>query len=114
MARVLVVHDDTSVAEELKAALSEEGYAVALAQDGPLALEMLSHNEYDVLLLELILPRMHGFQVLEHLQGDAQLCHLPVIVMSPHERRRELTQGLEMGATDYLTYPIEPAFLRPA
>jgi adenylate cyclase len=83
-----------------------------LAPDGRVALEMLRKDRYDLLLLDITMPEMDGFQVLEQLKADLQLRDLPVIVTSALEGLQNVVRCIELGAEDYLTKPVNPVLLR--
>jgi putative two-component system response regulator len=91
--------------------LQQVGYAVQMALDGEQALEMLAGQPFDVVLLDLIMPGMDGFQVLEHIKSNASLRHVPVIVISALEEMDSVVRCIEMGATDYLSKPFNPVLL---
>lgn len=102
--RILVAEDDRSVASFLKKGLEAEHYAVDVVPDGQQALEMAEAYEYDLLVLDLILPRMHGLQVLKEIRTKKQ--PLPVLVLTGRSRVEERVEGLDLGADDYLVKPF--------
>lgn len=104
---VLVVEDDNVIRESLREVLTEEGYTVATAQHGKEALTRLTELRPKVILLDLMMPVMDGWQVLEALQQDAALASIPVVVVSASREPRPLS-----GATAILRKPINlPALL---
>ena len=102
--RILVAEDDRSVASFLKKGLEAEHYAVDVVPDGQQALEWAEEYDYDLLVLDLILPRMHGLQVLKQLRTQKQ--PLPVLVLTGRSRVEERVEGLDLGADDYLVKPF--------
>jgi two-component system copper resistance phosphate regulon response regulator CusR len=102
--RILVAEDDRSVASFLKKGLEAEHYAVDVVPDGQQALEMAEEYDYDLLVLDLILPRMHGLQVLKQLRSKRQ--PLPVLVLTGRARVEDRVEGLDLGADDYLVKPF--------
>jgi adenylate cyclase len=109
----LLVADDNKVNRLLMArSLDLQGHRVALAENGRVALEMLRCEAYDLLLLDIEMPEMDGFQVLEHLKADLQLRDLPVIVTSSVEGVVNIVRCIELGAEDYLPKPVNPVLLR--
>lgn len=110
--QVLVVNDQESQRRYLRLHLESQGYQVGVAEDGVVALECLRARRFDVVLLDLRMPRMDGFAVLEALQADEALRHLPVIVVSASDDRAHIIRCIEMGATDYLTQPVDPLLLK--
>ena len=111
-ARLLVAEDNKVNRLLLARTLQLQGHAVASADNGRVALEMLRKDRYDLLLLDITMPEMDGFQVLEHLKADVQLRDLPVIVTSALEGLENVVRCIELGAEDYLTKPVSPVLLR--
>ncbi len=109
----LLVADDNKVNRLLMArSLDLQGHRVALAENGRIALEMLRRDAYDLLLLDIEMPEMDGFEVLEHLKADLQLRDLPVIVTSSVEGVANIVRCIELGAEDYLPKPVNPVLLK--
>jgi len=109
--RILVVDDEPLNRILLSTGLQEAGYAVETAEDGRQALEMLGSRPYDAVLLDLIMPRMDGYQVLAEMKQAAALRRVPVIVVSSSDEVESIARCIEMGATDYLTKPFDPRLL---
>jgi signal transduction histidine kinase len=109
--RILVVDDEMINRVVLSTNLQESGYIVETAEDGQQALEMLSARPFDVVLLDLIMPRMDGYQVLAQMKSDDELRRIPVIVISSSDEMESVVRCIEMGATDYLTKPFNPVLL---
>ncbi len=110
--RVLVVDDDPVNRAILVGSLEAQGYAAGVAADGREALRELRGGGWDVVLLDLVMPVMDGFQVLRTLKGDDRLRSLPVIVVSALEEMESVVRCIEMGAADYLAKPFDPVLLR--
>jgi signal transduction histidine kinase len=110
-ARILVVDDEVVNRVLLTTNLEESGYLVETAEDGQQALEILSAQQFDVVLLDLIMPRMDGYQVLAQMKRDDVLRRIPVIVISSTDEMDSIVRCIEMGATDYLTKPFNPVLL---
>jgi len=111
-ARLLVV-DDNKVNRLLLARNIElMGHRAVAAENGRVALEMLRREAFDLLLLDIEMPEMDGFQVLEQLAHDLHLRDLPVIVTSSLEGLDNVVRCIELGAEDYLTKPVNPALLK--
>jgi DNA-binding response OmpR family regulator len=102
--QVLVVEDKRSLAGHLGRVLEDEGYSVTLAYDGEQALRLGKSNDFDVMLLDVMLPRMDGFTVIRKLRED-QL-RLQTIIVSARDSMRDIIHGLDAGADDYLTKPF--------
>ncbi|MGB8647522.1 MAG: response regulator [Anaerolineae bacterium] len=110
--RMLVVDDDFLNRTLLSTNLQEQGYDVVEAENGMEALEKLRTSLYDVVLLDTLMPEMDGFQVLAEIKKDSALQYLPVIVISALDDMESVIRCIEMGATDYLAKPFDPALLR--
>jgi len=111
-ARLLVVDDNKVNRLLLTRSLELQGHRVSSAADGRLALEMLRREPVDLVLLDMEMPEMDGFQVLEVLVADVQLRDMPVIVTSSLEGVANVVRCIELGAEDYLTKPVNPVLLK--
>ena len=111
--RLLVVDDNRVNRRLLARALQEQGYVVQSAEDGRQALARLrADTTFDIVLLDVLMPEMDGYQTLAEIKGDAGLSHLPVIMISALDEIESVIRCVEMGATDYLPKPYNPALLR--
>jgi adenylate cyclase len=109
----LLVVDDNKVNRLLLGReLEQQGHTVDFAENGRLALEKLSSQSFDLMLLDIQMPEMDGYQVLEKLVSDLRLRDMPVIVTSAVEDLDSVVKCIEMGAEDYLTKPVKPVLLR--
>ena len=102
--RVLITEDDPNVAEALQFSLRQCGYAVDCISNGALADQALKDNVFDLLILDLGLPKLDGFEVLRRLRKRNS--KLPVLILSGRETPNEKVQGLDLGADDYLVKPF--------
>jgi adenylate cyclase len=109
---VLVVDDDALNRMLLATNLEEQDYVVVTAENGRKALDLLRAQPFDVVLLDLLMPEMDGYQLLEHMKSDNILRHLPVMIISALDEMDSVIRCIEMGATDYLTKPFDPVLLR--
>src|SRR5512142_1338551 len=109
---ILVVDDDMLNRVVLSTNLGEQGYAVETAENGRQALEMLGKRAFDVVLLDLVMPELDGFQVLEQMKSDSVQRDIPVIVISALDEMEGILRCIEMGATDYLPKPFDAGLLR--
>ena len=110
--RVLVVDDYPMNRLKLARILEQQGHTVDMAGDGLEALSKLQEDEYDVVLLDIVMPELDGYQVLERMTGDATLRDIPVIVISAVDEIDSIVRCIEMGAIDYLPKPFNPTVLR--
>ncbi len=102
--RVLVVEDSPTLLESLRLGLSREGFAVDVVADGEQGLSYARNNPYDVLILDLLLPKLDGMSVLAELRDKPDRPH--VLVLTARDRLEDRVQGLNMGADDYLVKPF--------
>ena len=100
--RVLFVEDDPSVAQMYKLKLELDGYEVEIAPDGEVALAMAVDVAPDIIFLDIRLPKLDGFGVLEALHGDPKTAAIPVVILSNYSEDELVQRGLKMGALDYL------------
>jgi len=111
-ARLLLADDNKVNRLLLSRSLELHGHRVVTAENGRIALELLRREPFDLLLLDMEMPEMDGFQVLEQLAGDAQLRDLPVLVTSSLEGLTHVVRCIELGADDYLPKPVNPVLLK--
>ncbi len=108
MAKVLVVDDSEGGAALLSFRLRNAGHTVALAEDGRSALEAAAREHPDLIMLDVMMPVMDGYEVLSSLKTDPALTDIPVIVLSSRAGEEDVVRALEMGADDYITKPYRP------
>ena len=108
----MVVDDYVLNRMQLKRSLEQQGHLVALAENGRQALEMLDEGCYDLVLLDILMPEMDGYEVLARLKSDPARRDLPVIVISALEEMESVIRCISMGAEDYLPKPFDPLLLR--
>lgn len=110
--QILVADDNRVNRLKLSRNLGQQGHTVSLAENGQQALEMLQEKTFDVVLLDIIMPGMDGYQVLEAIKSDPKLRDIPVIVISALDEIDSAVRCIEMGAEDYLPKPFNPVLLR--
>ena len=111
--RALVVDDNEDNQYTLTRRLGREGFSnIATATNGREALELLRAKPIDLVLLDIMMPDMNGYEVLEHLKADPQLRHIPVIMISAVDEIESVIRCVELGAEDYLSKPFNPTLLR--
>ncbi|MDG6348369.1 SpoIIE family protein phosphatase [Luteimonas sp. 8-5] len=111
-ARILVVDDNEMNRDMLARRLLRQGHEVETAIHGREALSMLQASAFDLVLLDIMMPEMNGYELLEHLRGDPAFQHLPVILISALDDADSVVKGIEMGADDHLPKPFNPHILR--
>jgi two-component system, OmpR family, alkaline phosphatase synthesis response regulator PhoP len=104
---VLVVEDDESIALGLEMNLASEGYHVLTAVDGEQGLALARTTEIDLIILDVMLPRLNGFELLRTLRSERR--HMPIIMLSARGAEMDKVMGLELGAEDYITKPFSLA-----
>jgi len=109
---VLVVDDNEMNRDMLCHLLGAEGHKASVAENGRLALELIKAEPFDLVLLDIMMPEMDGYQVLQHLKSDKSLRDIPVIVLSALDEIDSVVRCIEMGADDYLPKPFDPVLLR--
>lgn len=103
--RILVIEDEKKVASFIKRGLEEEHYAVDLAYDGETGLYMSEVNDYDLIVLDLMLPKIDGLEVLKRIRGNRN--NVPILVLTAKDTVEDIVRGLDTGGDDYLTKPFE-------
>ncbi len=111
-ARLLVVDDNAGNRDVLSRRLGRQGHAVVQAAGGREALDILRQGRIDLALLDIMMPDMDGYQVLETMKADPVLAHIPVIMISALDEFESVVRSIEMGAEDYLPKPFDPVLLR--
>ncbi len=107
--RILLVEDEQKVASFIRSALEEQSYAVDVSHDGEDGLEMAEGTDYDLVILDIMLPKVDGFQVLRRLR--ARKPALPVLILTARGTVEDRVRGLDLGADDYLVKPFALAEL---
>jgi len=102
MKTILFIEDESVLQKTFGEILKQEGYEMISALDGESGLRLAKDKKPDLILLDLILPEMHGFEVLKGLKEDKEIKEIPVIVLTNLERIEDIDRALELGATTYL------------
>lgn len=106
MAKVLVVDDEPNIVLSLEFLMEQAGFEVVTAEDGEQALARVKDDQPDLLLLDISLPGISGFDVLERLRSEEATAQLPIIMLTAHGRDVEREKGMALGADDYITKPF--------
>jgi DNA-binding response OmpR family regulator len=107
--KILVVEDEKGMAQALRRGLEEENYVVSLAHDGVSALSLAQDTEFDLVVLDVMLPRINGIQVAKQLRETRP--SIPILMLTARDSVPDIVKGLESGADDYLTKPFSFAVL---
>jgi len=100
--KILFVEDESSLQKTFSDLLKSEGYEMVSALDGETGLRLAKEGQPDLILLDLILPRVHGFDVLKELKTDPKTKEIPIIVLTNLEEMGDVEKAIELGATTYL------------
>jgi two-component system phosphate regulon response regulator PhoB len=107
-ARILVVEDERDIAALVAYHLTKEGYRVSTTEGGEEALEAVSAEKPDLIVLDLMLPGFSGYEVLQELRRRPEMADVPVVVLTARRDEADRVKGLELGADDYVTKPFSP------
>ncbi len=102
--RILLVEDEENLAHGLEYNLTEEGYRVTLARDGKEAIKFFDENEFDLIVLDIMLPYFNGFEIAKHIREKHP--QMPILMLTARTQVEDRVKGLELGADDYLTKPF--------
>jgi twitching motility two-component system response regulator PilH len=111
MSKILIVDDLPTEVQLMQSAISKLGHTTVVATDGEQALEMAKRENPDLVLLDVVLPRMDGFQVCRKIKKDAQTANIPVVLVSSKTQESDKFWGLKQGACAYICKPFEPEVL---
>jgi len=109
---ILIVDDNKMNRLLLARGLEQQGHKVTFAENGRQAIEMLRAQSFDLVLLDVLMPEMDGYQVLEQLMADPHLKNVPVVMVSAVDELESVVKCIELGAEDYLPKPINPVLLK--
>src|SRR5471032_1917486 len=108
MKRVLLIEDDRDIVELVRYNLEREGFQVAAATDGASGLAQIRKTPPDILLLDLMLPKLSGLDICKEIRRDTSLNRLPILILTAKGEEADRVVGLELGADDYVTKPFSP------
>ncbi|MBI4041812.1 MAG: response regulator [Deltaproteobacteria bacterium] len=104
---ILLIDDEADLREAIKMKLEAEGYQIEQAANGVEALEHIKRNNPDLIVLDVMMPELNGYQVCKRLKEDEKLKHIPIILLTGRAHSSDQFWGLGMGANDYITKPFE-------
>src|SRR5207247_4323482 len=105
---VLVVDDDPVILKLLEVNFDIEGFSVITAGDGDEGLRAIREQHPDAVVLDIMMPKLNGFEVLEAPRADAATKNVPIVLLSAKAQASEVQRGLDLGADDYVTKPFDP------
>jgi len=108
---ILVVDDDPVIQKLLEVNFEMEGYHVATANDGAEALATVAARPPDMVVLDVMMPKLDGIEVVRRMKADAATAAVPVLLLSARAQAKDITEGLEAGADAYMTKPFDPVEL---
>jgi phosphate regulon transcriptional regulator PhoB len=108
MNRILIIEDDKDIVELVRYNLEKEGFQVSAAEDGVTGLARIKKSPPDLLVLDLMLPRLPGLEICKELRRDPELPRLPILMLTARGEEADRVVGLEIGADDYVTKPFSP------
>ncbi len=111
MKKILIADDRSEVVVLVKVTLEGEGYRTIEASDGREALEKIRLEKPDLVLLDILMPKMNGFEVLSQLKKDPVLKEIPIIMLTAKGQKSDQEKGKELGATGYIIKPFSPSAL---
>ncbi len=109
--KILVVDDEENIRELVKYNLAREGYQVTTVGSGEEALKQAGEKPPDLIVLDLMLPGIDGFDVCRQLKNDSRTAHIPIVMLTVKGEESDIVVGLELGADDYITKPFSPKVL---
>ena len=107
MAQLLIAEDDELLRDALQTQLTQAGHAVAVAEDGQVALDMMTHSAYDALVLDLGLPKVDGLDVLKIVKDDPSLQSIPIIILTTSDAESDIARAYSCKANSYLVKPVD-------
>jgi twitching motility two-component system response regulator PilH len=111
VAKILIAEDSATSIELLKRALLPLGHTILVANDGQNAEEIIENEKPDLLILDIIMPKMNGFQLCRALRASPSHQNMPIIVITSMDRESDRYWGMKQGASEYLVKPVDPTVL---
>ncbi|MAU15718.1 MAG: response regulator [Muricauda sp.] len=104
--KILIVDDEPNIVMSLEYAFKKKDFEVFIARDGTEALEIAEKERPDLVLLDIMMPEMDGYETLKQVRGNKELMHTKVVFLSAKSKEKDIEKGLKMGADSYLTKPF--------
>ncbi len=109
--KIVLAEDEPQIARLIEFKLKKEGYSVTSKENGEEALKAIKADKPDLILLDVMMPVMGGYEVLRRLKEDENLKSIPVVMLTARAQEKDVVKGIAMGAEDYITKPFHPAEL---
>ncbi len=109
--KIILAEDEPQIARLIEFKLKKEGYDVTWKENGEEALKAIKADKPDLIVLDIMMPVMGGYEVLRRLKEDENLKSIPVIMLTARAQEKDVVKGIDMGAEDYITKPFHPAEL---
>lgn len=109
--KIVLAEDEPQIARLIEFKLKKEGYQVTWKENGEEALKAIKADKPDLILLDIMMPVMDGYEVLRRLREDENLKSIPVVMLTARAQERDVVKGIDVGAEDYITKPFHPAEL---
>ena len=106
--KIVLADDEEHLGHLVKFKLERSGYQVTWKMDGTQALAAIREEKPDLAVLDVMMPGLTGFEVLQQVKADPELQHIPVILLTARSQESDIVRGLELGAADYMTKPFRP------
>lgn len=106
MKKILIVDDEPNIVMSLEYIFKKENYQVFIARDGAEAIEIVENDIPDIIILDIMMPNVDGFQVLKYLKSHEDLCEIKVIFLSAKNKTSDIELGLQLGADKYVSKPF--------
>jgi DNA-binding response OmpR family regulator len=106
--KILIVEDDKNISKLLKYNLEKDNYEAKIAKTGELALKYLDEDNFDLILLDIMLPKMDGFEVCRNIKQDKKLAGIPIVMLTAKGQEVDKVVGFELGVDDYVVKPFSP------
>jgi DNA-binding response OmpR family regulator len=106
MKRILIVDDEPNIVMSLEYIFKKEEFEVFIARDGAEAIDIVENNKIDIIILDIMMPNVDGFQVLKHLKANEELSKIKVIFLTAKNKASDVELGLQLGANKYMSKPF--------